>query len=49
MYFCELTKVFDSVDHGILISKIEKYGINGKGKELFQSELKDRYQQVLII
>ena len=37
MYFCELTKVFDSVDHDILISKIEKYGIIGKGKELFQS------------
>ena len=28
--------------------KIEKYGIIGKGKELFQSYIKDRYQGVLI-
>jgi len=46
--FCDLTKAFDCVDHDVLISKIEKYGIIGKGKELFQSYIKDRYQQVLI-
>jgi hypothetical protein len=33
--FCDLTKEFDCVDHDILISKIEKYGITGKDKELF--------------
>jgi hypothetical protein len=46
--FCDLIKGFDYVDHDILISKIEKYGIIGKGKELFQSYIKDRYQQDLI-
>ena len=47
--FCNLTKAFHCVDHDILISKIEKYGIIGKGKELFQSYIRDRYQRVLII
>jgi len=46
--FCHLTKAFDCVDHDILISKIEKYGIIGKGKELFKSYTKGRYQRVLI-
>ena len=46
--FCDLTKAFDCVDHGILISKIEKYGIIGKGKELIQSYIKGRSQRVLI-
>jgi hypothetical protein len=36
------------VDHDVLICKIEKYGIIGKGKELFQSYIKGRYQRVLI-
>jgi hypothetical protein len=42
--FCDLTKAFDCVDHDILISKIEKYGIAGKGKELMQSYITGRYQ-----
>jgi hypothetical protein len=46
--FCDLTKAFDCVDHDTLISKIEKYGIMCKGKELFQSYIKDRYQRILI-
>jgi len=35
------------VDHDILILKMENYGAIGKGKELFQSCLKGRYQQVI--
>jgi len=46
--FCDITKAFDCVDHEILISKIEKCGIIGKGKKLFQSYITDRYQRVLI-
>jgi hypothetical protein len=42
--FCDLTKAFVCVDHDILISKIEKYGIFGKGKELIKSYIKGRYQ-----
>jgi hypothetical protein len=36
------------VDHDILISKIEEYGIIDKGKEIFQSYISGRYQRVLI-
>jgi hypothetical protein len=46
--FCDLSKAFDCVDHDILISKMEKYGIIVKGKELIQSYIKGRYQRVLI-
>ena len=46
--FCDFTKAFDCVDNDILISKMENYGVIGKGKELFQSYIKDRYQRVLI-
>ena len=42
--FCDLTKAFDCVDLDVLISKIQNYGITGKGKELFQSYIKGRYQ-----
>ena len=45
--FCDLTKVYDCVDYDISISKTEKFGIIGKGKEIFQSYMKDRYQRVL--
>jgi hypothetical protein len=46
--FCDLTKAFDCVDHDLLISKIEKYGITSKSKELIESYIKDKYQRVLI-
>jgi hypothetical protein len=42
--FCDLTKAFYCVNHDILILKMENYGVIGKGKELFQSYLKGRYQ-----
>jgi len=33
--FCNLEKVFDCVDHGILLSKLKFYGINGKDLALY--------------
>ena len=36
------------MNHDILISKLETYGITGKDKNLYQSYLKGRYQRILI-
>jgi hypothetical protein len=41
--FCDLEKAFDSVNHKILLLKLEFYDIKGKGKSWFESYLSDRY------
>jgi hypothetical protein len=46
--FCDLEKAFDSVNHKILLSKLEFYGIKGKGKLWFESYFRNGYQRVLI-
>jgi len=33
--FCSLEEVFDCVDHGILLSKLNFYGIGGKDHALY--------------
>ena len=44
--FCDLSKAFDTLNHSVLISKLDHYGIRGKMKEWLQSYLSGREQYV---
>ena len=40
-FFCDLEKAFDSVNHDILLSQLQYYGISGKAKLLLESCLQN--------
>ena len=48
LIFLDIQKGFDTVDHKILIAKLEHYGIRGIAKNLFESYLQNRQQFVAL-
>ena len=42
--FLDFTKAFDTVNHSILIQKLQRYGVAHSALQWFESYLSDRYQ-----
>ena len=48
MLYLDFSKAFDSVDHDILLYKLQRHGVNGSLLRWFESYLNDRWQRVVI-
>ena len=48
IYFIDFTKCFYTIDPGILLFKLEKYGIRGQTYKWFTSYLTDRSQSTIV-
>jgi len=46
--FCDLKKAFDTVDHKILLRKLERYGIHNISLDWFSNYLSERKQLISI-
>ena len=46
--FLDLRKAYDTINHTILIKKLEKYGIRGLPLQLLASYLTDRQQHTIV-
>jgi hypothetical protein len=46
--FCYLQKVSDCINHNILLTKLEFYGVTGTTLKLIKSYLEGRYQKVIL-
>jgi hypothetical protein len=44
--FCNLQKVFDCINHDILLAKMKFYGISGIANNLIRSYLDNRYERI---